>query len=157
MSKKDRALFLTTDTKLSMSKMLETYALRWSIEVYFKEAKQHLGFLQEQTVTFASHTASIHLCAIRYSMLVSSKLDDRDSRIGDIRAQIQGQLDSLNFAGQLWQIFRAIISGTLTELRATLGCSVDTVMLAFDKRIHEFFVRSLDQSLRWCWKHVDFR
>ena len=141
-SKKDWALFLTTDTKLSMSKMLETYALRWGIEVYFKEAKQHLGFLQEQTATFASHTASIHLCAIRYLMLVSNKLEDRDSRVGDIRSQIQGQLDSLNFAGRLWQIFRAIISGTLTELRTTLGCSVDTVMLAVDKRIHEFFVRS---------------
>jgi hypothetical protein len=142
-SKKDWALFLTTDIQLSTSKMLETYALRWGIEVYFKEAKQHLGFLQEQTATFASHTASIHLCAIRYLMLVDNKLEDRDSRLGDIRSQIQGQLDSINFAGRLWQIFRAIISGTLTELRATLGCSVDTVMLAVDKRIHEFFVRSL--------------
>ena len=43
-----------------MSKVLEVYALRWGIEVYFKEAKQHLGFLVEQTKTFASHTASIH-------------------------------------------------------------------------------------------------
>ena len=142
-SKKDWALFLTTDTKLSMSKMLETYALRWGIEVYFKEAKQHLGFLLEQTATFASHTASIHLCAIRYLMLVHNKLEDQDSRVGDIRSQIQEQLDSLNFAGRLWQIFRAIISGTLNELQATLGCSVDTVMLAIDKHVHEFFIRSL--------------
>ena len=142
-SKKDWALFLTTDIQLSMSKMLETYALRWGIEVYFKEAKQHLGFLQEQTVTFASHTASIHLCAIRYLMLVHNKLEGQDSRIGDIRSQIQDQLDSLSFAGQLWQIFRAIISGTLNQLQATLGCSVDTVMLAIDNRVHEFFVRSL--------------
>ena len=123
--------------------MLETYALRWGIEVYFKEAKQHLGFLQEQTVTFASHTASIHLCAIRYLMLVHSKLEDQDYRIGDIRSQIQDQMDSLSFAGRLWQIFRAIISGTLNELQATLGCSLDTVMVAIDKRVHDFFVRSL--------------
>ena len=116
---------------------------RWDIEVYFKEAKQHLGFLQEQTATFASHTASIHLCAIRYLMLVHSKLEDQGVRIGDIRSEIQEQLDALSFAGRLWQIFRAIISGTLNELQATLGCSVDTVMLAIDKRIHEFFVRSL--------------
>jgi SRSO17 transposase len=142
-SKKDWALFLTTDIKLSMSKMLEVYALRWSIEVYFKEAKQHLGFLQEQTATFASHTASIHLCAIRYLMLVHNKLKDQDSRIGEIRSQIQEQLDSLSFAGRLWQIFRAIISGTLSELRKNLGCSVKTIMLAIDERIHEFFVRSL--------------
>jgi len=141
--KKDWALFLTTDIQLSMSKMLEIYALRWGIEVYFKEAKQHLGFLKEQTATFASHTASIHLCAIRYLMLVHNKLEGQDYRIGDIRSQIQDQLDSLSFAGQLWQIFRAIISGTLNDLRTTLGCSVDTVMLAIDQRVHEFFVRSL--------------
>lgn len=142
-SKKDWALFLTTDIQLSMSKMLETYALRWGIEVYFKEAKQHLGFLQEQTATFASHTASIHLCAIRYLILVHNKLEDQESRIGDIRSQMQDQLDSISFAGRLWQIFRAIISGTLNELHTKLGCSVDTVMLAIDKRVHEFFIRSL--------------
>ncbi|MCF6299327.1 MAG: transposase [Thiomicrorhabdus sp.] len=66
--KKDWALFLSTDPDMSMTKILEIYALRWGIEVYFKEAKQHLGFLKEQTWTFASHTASIHLTAIRYLM-----------------------------------------------------------------------------------------
>ena len=49
--KKDWALFVCTDTTLSTSKILEVYALRWGIEVYFKEAKQHLGFLAEQTRT----------------------------------------------------------------------------------------------------------
>jgi hypothetical protein len=142
-SKKDWALFLTTDIGLSMSKILETYALRWGIEVYFKEAKQHLGFLKEQTATFASHTASIHLCAIRYLMLVHNKLEDQDARIGEIRSQIQDQLDSLSFAARLWQLFRAIISGTLNELQETLGCSASTVMRAIDKRVHEFFIRSL--------------
>jgi hypothetical protein len=142
-SKKDWALFLTTDTQLSMSKLLEIYALRWGIEVYFKEAKQHLGFLQEQTATFASHTASIHLCAIRYLMLVQHKLTAQDARIGDIRSMIQDQLDSLSFAGRLWQLFRAIISGTLNELKAMLGCSVNAVMLAIDKHVNEFFISSL--------------
>lgn len=141
--KKDWALFLTTDPGLSMSRMLEIYALRWAIEVYFKEAKQHLGFLKEQTVTFASHTASIHLCAIRYLMLVHNKLEYRDARIADIRSNIQEQLDTLNFAGKLWQIFRAIISGALGDLRNVPGCPVDTVMQTIDERVNEFFVRSL--------------
>ena len=34
--KKDWALFLCTDARLGMSKVLEVYALRWGIEVYFK-------------------------------------------------------------------------------------------------------------------------
>lgn len=142
-SNKDWALFLTTDMKIGMSKILEIYALRWGIEVYFKEAKQHLGFLKEQTSTFTSHTASIHLCAIRYLMLVHNTLEDQDARIGDIRSQIQEQMDTLSFAGRLWQIFRAIISGTLNELETMLGCSAKTVMSAIDEQVKEFFVRSL--------------
>ena len=142
-SKKDWALFLTTDIQLSVSKMLEIYALRWGIEVYFKEAKQHLGFLKEQTATFASHTASIHLCAIRYLMLVQNKLEYQDACIGSVRSSIQNQLDTLSFAGRLWQIFRAIISGALSDLRKIVGCSSDLVMQTIDERVNEFFVRSL--------------
>lgn len=142
-SKKDWALFLTTDIQLSVSKMLEIYALRWGIEVYFKEAKQHLGFLKEQTATFASHTASIHLCAIRYLMLVQNKLEYQDAYIGSIRSSIQNQLDTLSFAGRLWQIFRAIISGALSDLQKIVGCSSDLVMQTIDERVNEFFVRSL--------------
>ena len=47
--KHDWAVFLTTDTNLSSAEILELYSLRWAIEVYFKEAKQHLGFLKEQS------------------------------------------------------------------------------------------------------------
>ncbi len=137
-SKKDWALFLSTDIQLSMSKMLKTYALRWGIEVYFKESKQHLGFLKEQTVTFASHTASIHLCAIRYLMLVHNTLEDQDTRIGDIRSQIQDQLDTLSFAGRLWQIFHDIISGALNDLKDILGSPTDTVMQTIEERVNEF-------------------
>ena len=119
--KKNWALFLCTDARLGMSKVLEVYALRWGVEVYFKEAKQHLGFLAEQTKTFASHTASIHPCAIRYLMLVHAKLECGGARIGEIRAGIEFRLNALSFAGRLWQLFRAIISGTLDELGETLG------------------------------------
>ena len=41
---------LTTDPQMSMIRILEVYALRWGIEVYFKEAKQHLGFLNRADV-----------------------------------------------------------------------------------------------------------
>jgi len=141
--KKDWALFLTTDVHLSRSKILEIYALRWGIEVYFKEAKQHLGFLKEQTATFASHTASIHLCAIRYLMLMHNKLAGHDGRIGDVRSTIQEQLDTLSFAGRLWQIFGSIISGALHDVRNRLGCSKEIIMEMIDERVNTFFVRSL--------------
>ena len=141
--KKDWALFLCTDARLGMSKVLEVYALRWGIEVYFKEAKQHLGFLVEQTKTFTSHTASIHLCAIRYLMLVHAKLECESARIGEVRADIQDRLNALSFAGRLWHLFRAIISDTLDELGKALGCCAETLMTAFDDKVKVFFARSL--------------
>jgi hypothetical protein len=33
--------------------------MRWAIEVYFKEAKQHLGLLKEQSNHYAAYLASI--------------------------------------------------------------------------------------------------
>ena len=73
-SRTDWALFISTDASMNSAKMLQIYALRLSIEVYFKEAKQRLGCLQEQTRSFASYTASIHLTAIRYPILIDEKL-----------------------------------------------------------------------------------
>lgn len=142
-SRKDWALFLSTDASIGISTMLQAYALRWSIEVYFKEAKQHLGFLKEQTITFVSHTASIHLCAIRYLMLMNGKLEGQDATMGGLRENIQDQLNSMCFAARLWQIFRAIVDGTLKSLSRQLGCSVDTILKAIDTRVEEFFVASL--------------
>ncbi|TYP70031.1 MULTISPECIES: transposase [Nitrosomonas] len=46
--KHDWTLFITTDTTIEASRILEIYALRWGIEVYFKESKRHLGLLMEQ-------------------------------------------------------------------------------------------------------------
>ncbi len=48
-TKNDYALFLCTDLALSDEQILEVYSLRWSIEVYFKEIKQYMGLLKEQT------------------------------------------------------------------------------------------------------------
>jgi len=55
-----------TDLTLSDAPILEIYALRWSIEVYFKEIKQHLGFLKEQSGRYQLAYASVHLAAMRY-------------------------------------------------------------------------------------------
>jgi len=64
--KHDWAAFLTTDLSLEPLRILALYAMRWAIEVYFKEAKQHLGFLQEQSNHYAAYVAPIHLTAIRF-------------------------------------------------------------------------------------------
>jgi hypothetical protein len=141
--KKQWALFLTTDTHLSKEELLEIYALRWRIEVYFKEAKQHLGFLKEQTITFASHTASIHLCAIRYLLLAHNKLIDLSQRISDIRTDIQNQLRTLHDGERLWPLFRSMIAGTLQNFKEKIGDTIQIIMATIDERVNNFFRQSL--------------
>ena len=76
-------------------------------------------------------------------MLVENKLEYQDAHISAIRSSIQDQLDTLSFAGRLWQIFRAIISDALSDLQEILGCSAEAIMQTIDERVNELFVGSL--------------
>ena len=141
--KHDWAVFLTTDPGLEPQRILELYALRWAIEVYFKEAKQHLGFLKEQSNHYAAYLASIHLTAIRFCLLVIAKITQQASGIADIRQRISANAHQISFATQLWQVFRAVITGALEELRALLGDAVTLVLETIESHIQGFFVQAL--------------
>ncbi|MCK5477391.1 MAG: transposase [Methylococcales bacterium] len=141
--KHDWALFLTTDTSMEPSQILEIYALRWSIEVYFKESKRHLGLLKEQTNSFASHIASTHLAAIRFCMLIYAKQEGTGLTASAIRNKMVEGLVNLSFAKQLWMLFRALIYNGLTGIKRQLGCSVGLVMDSIEEYINHFFVQAL--------------
>jgi len=140
--KHDWALFLCTDPALSPQQILETYALRWGIEVYFKESKQHLGLLKEQTQTFASHLASISLTAIRYLLLLYAALEQH-RKPSDIRADLSAGLMGLSFGQRLWGLFRCLINNTMESFRAELGAVADQFMAALDEHINTFFRQAL--------------
>ena len=146
--KHDWAVFLTTDTGLGPQRILQIYAFRWAIEVYFKEAKQHLGFLKEQSNHYAAYVASIHLAAIRFCLLAIAKATHQARGIADIRQRISGNAVQIGFAAQLWQVFRALISGALDELKTLLGDAVTRVMETIEAHIQGFFVQALQLDTR---------
>ncbi|NQY25535.1 MAG: transposase [Campylobacteraceae bacterium] len=57
---------ITTDTTLSFTKIIETYRIRWSIEVFFKEAKQLFGLGKCQSTNFDVHIAQITITMTQY-------------------------------------------------------------------------------------------
>jgi len=136
------AVFLSTNVQLNAEKILEIYALRWSIEVYFKEIKQHLGFLREQSGDYAVHYASIHLCAIRYLLIVDRMLSSGEA-FGKVRNRITGKLEMLTFARLLWELFKTLIYGALDSL----NFSEKTVKLIINK-INVTVCDFLDQALQ---------
>ena len=140
--KHEWALFLSTDSEPTPQQMLEIYALRWGIEVYFKECKQHLGLLKEQTITYTSHIASISLTAIRYLMLLYAALE-QGKRLSEIRNEMSDGLVNLSFGQRLWGLFRCLINDAIEQFRIELGDMADEIMNAIEQRINTFFVQAL--------------
>ena len=137
-------VFLSTDVDLCTEKIFEIYALRWSIEVYFKEIKQHFGFLREQTGNYAVHYASIHLCAIRY-MLVAHRMLESGESFGAVRNKITKQLELLTFARLLWELFKALIYGVLDRLKNEIP---ESIIEMIKRKIATSITDFLDSALQ---------
>jgi len=112
---------LCTDPQRSEASVLQAYALRWSIEVYFKEVKQNLGFLKEQSGRYQVAYASVHLAAVRYLLLFEAMLRQGRLSYGKIRDRETGRLQVLTYATLLWQLLRSLIEGALDGLVRQLG------------------------------------
>ena len=141
--KHDWCVFLSTDAQLDPQQMLELYAMRWAIEVYFKESKQHLGFLKEQARHYACYVASIHLTAIRFCLLVIAKQQHGASGVAQMRQQVVANATQIDFAARLWGCFRALIVGAIDELKPVLGDNACLVMQTIDLHVQRFFVQAL--------------
>ena len=140
-------IFLCTDVTLSDAKILEVYALRWSIEVYFKEIKQHLGFLKEQSGRYQLAYASVHLAAMRYLLLFEAMLRSGHLSYGELRDRESGRLQILTYAALLWHLFRALIEGALDGLVRELGRkTVKRVLAAIDQTVEGFLNDALQIS-----------
>jgi Transposase DDE domain len=140
-------VFLCTEVTLKEAKILEVYALRWSIEVYFKEIKQNLGFLKEQSGRYELAYASIHLSAIRYLLLFEAMLRNGQLDYGQVRDRQTGQLQALTYASLLWQLFRALIEGALEGLVQDLGRKViQKITDAIDQTVEAFLNEALQIS-----------
>lgn len=140
-------VFLCTDVTMKDSRILEVYALRWSIEVYFKEIKQNLGFLREQSGRYQLAYASVHLATLRYLLLFEAMLRNGQLTYGEIRDRETGRLQTLTYAALLWQLFRALIEGALQSLMTQLGRKVvRRVLDAIDQTVEEFLNNALHMS-----------
>ena len=140
-------VFLCTEVKLSEAKILEVYALRWSIEVYFKEIKQNLGFLKEQSGRYQLAYASVHLAALRYLLLFEAMLRGGQLSYGEIRDRESGRLQTLTYATLLWQLFRALIEGALEGLVRDLGRKIiKRILAAIDQTVEGFLNEALQIS-----------
>lgn len=108
--KKQWHAFLCTDLELDASKILEYYARRWAIEVFFKDAKQLLDLGKEQSNTFDAIIAGYSLVMIRYLLLVYVLNKSRiTGPVGPLFRELVDQHQFLCIANQLWSDFKELL------------------------------------------------
>lgn len=94
---------LCTDLEMDASEILSYYARRWSIEVFFKDAKQMLYMAKEQSNTFDALIACHSLVMIRYLLLVYILSKRRLSGpVGPLFRQLSDDQSMLMMAQSLW-------------------------------------------------------
>jgi hypothetical protein len=111
------AAFFTTDLTLTAAQVVQKYLGRWSIEVFFKEAKQRLGLGQEQGRSFAAQVFSVTQAFFRYSLLAYLlEHDEQSQTIGDLFRQLEEETGKLTFLERLWQYLATFLKTVLNTL-----------------------------------------
>lgn len=101
-------LLLTTDLRLTFNQTVEIYNIRWSIEVFFKEAKQYLKLGKSQANDFDAQIADMTISMLQYIMLALHKRFAAYETLGELFRQNQRYFLELTLAERLWGLFLAL-------------------------------------------------
>ncbi len=148
-------LLVTTDEKLTFVKAIEIYQIRWSIEVFFKDTKQHLGLGKCQSNDFDAQIADNTIVMMRYIMLSLHKRIHYQQSIGGLFKDLSDEMVEANLAQKLWSQFvelQLYIAGKLNidfeniynEIKNDKNCNIklNGVMEIFD-----WFYRDIRESV----------
>jgi len=118
--------FLTTNTTLSFIEMIKIYQLRWSIEVFFKEAKQLLGLGKSQSNDFDAQIADTTLVMIQHLIVTMRfRFENYESK-GAIFEQDRERVVKFTLGERIWGLFLELVK--VIEILFD-GCESDEILL----------------------------
>ena len=109
-------LIVTTNTALSFNETYKIYQIRWTIEVFFKEAKQYLGLGKCQSVDFDTQIAATTISFIQYIMLSLHKRYNAYESIGGLFKQCKTNTQEAILAERIWAEVLDVIINFIEEL-----------------------------------------
>ena len=102
-------VFITTDTSLSFIKMIEIHQIRWTVEVYFKEAKQLLGLGRCQSNDFDAQIADATITMIQHILLTLKFRFEHYETKGALFSHIREGIIESRLNERLWGLFIELI------------------------------------------------
>lgn len=103
-NRQSQQILLSTNTKLNYNQAMKIYAIRWSIEVFFKEAKQLLGLGKCQSPNFNAQIANTTISCIRYIMLAVRKRFSAHETIGVLFKDSKAEMLEMIVADKILKI-----------------------------------------------------
>lgn len=122
-------VLLSTNTDLCATKAYEIYSIRWSIEVYFKEAKKYFGLGKSQSRDFNAQIADISISMIQYNIFSVAKRFTSYETLGALFNETKDTVMELTICKRLW--------GFILELLAMLADIFDVDMEVVMSKIIE--------------------
>lgn len=117
-------MLITTDKTLSFTIAMKYYQIRWSIEVFFKEAKQNLYLGKCQSNDFDAHIASVSICFMNYMLLALAKRFESYETLGQAFKALKDDILEDTLAIKLWKFFTELF----VEIRNELGVDWELFM-----------------------------
>jgi len=102
-------VFITTDTELSFIRMIEIYQIRWTVEVFFKEAKQLLGLGRCQSNDFDAQIADTTITMIQHMLLTLKYRFEYYETKGALFNKVREGIIESRLDERLWGLFIELI------------------------------------------------
>ena len=138
------SLLLTDNYSLTFDKAVEIYQIRWSIEVFFKEAKQYLNLGKCQSEDFDAQIADISIAIIVYIMLTLRRRFQAYEGFGKIFTDVQHEIIELTLWERLWGIFLELQMSILKTWNIDLEKVISDAIL--DESVLQFLLLILEQQ-----------
>ena len=100
---------ISTDLSANFSETVKTYQLRWTIEVFFKEAKQFLNLGKTESQDFDAQIADTTITMIQYIFLAVRKRIDKYESIGKLYENTKAEILDTKLHERLILLLVAII------------------------------------------------
>lgn len=120
-------LLITTDERLTFIKAMKYYQIRWSIEVFFKDAKQNLMLGKCQSNDFDAHLATTSLAFMHYIVLALGKRFESYETMGEVFRAFKDKLLEQTLYQKVW----ALLVGLYKNILALLGVQWDMFVKSF--------------------------
>ena len=135
---------ITTEQDMSYIKAIQTYAIRWNIEIGFKETKQLLGLGKHQANDFDSQIAHTTNVFIVHALLARCKFFENHQTFGVLFENIQDQCTQLLAMDKLLILLESILRSVGEQLGGIKNITVEELL---NSEEYALFKEMLEKSL----------